>query len=127
MTISRCCWRAPSDRCLTALALQIMGIEAAAFHTTMVLGRWSKVARLKEAGLWRGDSDSPHYGHGNDGENFLAMDMVMPQARAPAAAPRDDFKRPEAETAVASQEHVAPACLRTDLVGPLDYRKVRKL
>lgn len=69
-----------------------MGIEAAAFHTTMALGRWSKVARLKEAGLWRGDADTPHYGHGNDGENFLAMDMVMPQACAPAAAPLGDCK-----------------------------------
>lgn len=58
---------------------QIMGIEPAAFHTTMVLGHWSKVARIKEAGLWRGEPNSSHYGHGNDAENFLAMDLVMPQ------------------------------------------------
>ena len=63
---------------------QVMGIEAAAFHTTMALGHWSKVARIKEAGLWRGQPGSPHYGHGNDAENFLALDLVMPQACAPS-------------------------------------------
>mmetsp|Transcript_4800 Transcript_4800/g.13790 ORF Transcript_4800/g.13790 Transcript_4800/m.13790 type:complete len:879 (+) Transcript_4800:326-2962(+) len=72
---------------------RIMGIEPAAFHTTMVLGHWSKVARIKEAGLWRGEPNSSHYGHGNDAENFLAMDLVMPQVPYDAdGAPFDQWR-----------------------------------
>ena len=104
-----------------------MGIQAAAFHTSMAIGRWSKVARLKETGLWRGDANSPHYGHGNDAENFLAMDMVMPQARAPAAAPPNDSTRPEARKAVASQQYVTLACLGAASSAPAAVRMPRQL
>ena len=61
-----------------------MAVEPLAFHLTMVLGHWSKVARIQEAGLWRGDPNSPEYGHGNPEEAFVTMDIVMPQVSPPS-------------------------------------------
>lgn len=75
----------PNSRVLSGRTLsfqhldRIMGVKPVAFHTTMALGHWSKVARIQEAGLWHGNPATSEYGHNNTQENFVAMDIVMPQ------------------------------------------------
>lgn len=59
------------------LTLQIKGLEPYSVHMTWTEGgRIGKVARLREAGLWRGDGTAAEYAA--DGR-YLSIDIVWPQ------------------------------------------------